>query len=87
MLVLSRRRGEGVTIGPDIRVIVLGVRDGQVRLGIEAPQHVEVHRDEVYARILRENRLAAQTDVIPIDAFRRLWASESSSRRSGKDRP
>lgn len=86
MLVLTRRRGEGVTIGPDIRVIVLGIRDGQVRLGIEAPQYVEVHRDEVYARILRENRSAAQISVIPIDAFRRVWGREPSARRSGKDR-
>jgi carbon storage regulator len=74
MLVLTRRRGEGVTIGPDIRVIVLGTRGGQVRLGIEAPKHVEVHRDEVHARILSENHLAAQTQVIPMDAFRRLAA-------------
>lgn len=72
MLVLTRRRGEGVAIGPDIRVIVLGMKGGQVRLGIEAPRTVEVHRDEVHARILQENRLAAQTRVIPLDAFRSL---------------
>ncbi|MDH5668488.1 MAG: carbon storage regulator CsrA [Nitrospira sp.] len=72
MLVLTRRRGEGVAIGSDIRVIVLGTKGGQVRLGIEAPKSVEVHRDEVHARILNENHLASQTGVIPLDAFRRL---------------
>lgn len=72
MLVLTRRRGEGVTIGPDIRVIVLGMKGGQVRLGIEAPHTVEVHRDEVYARIQDENQLASRTQVIPLDAFRHL---------------
>ena len=72
MLVLTRRRGEGVTIGPDIRVIVLGVKGGQVRLGIEAPHTVEVHRDEVFARIQDENQLASKTQVIPLDAFRQL---------------
>lgn len=72
MLVLTRRRGEGVTIGPDIRVIVLGMKGGQVRLGIEAPHTIEVHRDEVYARIQDENQLAAKTQVIPLEAFRRL---------------
>lgn len=72
MLVLTRRRGEGVAIGPDIRVTVLGMQGGQVRLGIEAPKTIEVHRDEVHARILKENRLAAQTGVIPLDAFRGL---------------
>ena len=72
MLVLTRRRGEGVTIGPDIRVIVLSVKGGQVRLGIEAPSIVAVHREEVYARIQDENRLAAKTQAVPLDAFRRL---------------
>jgi carbon storage regulator len=72
MLVLTRRRGEGVTIGPDIRVIVLGLKGGQVRLGIEAPSTVAVHREEVYARIQDENRLAAKTGAVPLDAFRRL---------------
>ena len=72
MLVLTRRRGEGVTIGPDIRVVVLGTKGGQVRLGIEAPKAVEVHRDEVHARILSENHFAAQTRAIPLDAFRHL---------------
>jgi carbon storage regulator len=72
MLVLSRRRGEGITIGSNIRIVVLGVRGGQVKLGIEAPPAVEVHRDEVYARILEENRMAAETGVVPLEAFREL---------------
>ena len=72
MLVLSRRCGESVTIGPDIRVVVLGVKSGQVRVGIEAPSVVAVHREEVYVRIQEENRLAAKTHVVPIDALRRL---------------
>ncbi|MBS0184720.1 MAG: carbon storage regulator CsrA [Nitrospira sp.] len=77
MLVLSRRCGESVTIGPDIRVVVLGVKSGQVRLGIEAPRAVAVHREEVYVRIQEENRLAAKTHVVPIDALRRLIPSKS----------
>jgi carbon storage regulator len=72
MLVLTRRRGEGVTIGPDIRIVVLGMRGGQVKLGIEAPSAVEVHRDEVYERIQEENRMAADTQVVPLEAFRGL---------------
>lgn len=81
MLVLTRRRGEGVTIGPDIRIVVLGIRGGQVKLGIEAPPAVEVHRDEVYARIQEENRMAAETRVVPLEAFRGL--SKGSGRRQG----
>lgn len=77
MLVLTRRCGESVTIGPDIRVVVLGVKSGQVRLGIEAPSAVAVHREEVYVRIQEENRLAAKTHVVPIDALRRLISAKT----------
>lgn len=77
MLVLTRRCGESVTIGPDIRVVVLGVKSGQVRLGIEAPPAIAVHREEVYVRIQEENRLAAKTLVVPIDALRRLIPSKT----------
>ncbi|MCC2641804.1 MAG: csrA [Nitrospira sp.] len=79
MLVLSRRRGEGVTIGADVRIVVLGIKGGQVRLGIEAPPNVAVHRDEVHARIQEENQLAAGPGVIPLEAFRQL--SNKSGRR------
>ncbi len=72
MLVLTRRRGEGVTIGPDVRIVVLGIKGGQVRLGIEAPPNVEVHREEVHARIQEENQIAAGPGVIPLEAFRQL---------------
>jgi carbon storage regulator len=76
VLVLTRRRGESVTIGPDIRVIVLGLKNGQVRLGIEAPPTVAVHREEVYMRIQEENRLAAKTHVVPVDALRRFISAK-----------
>ena len=57
MLILTRRPGESVKIGDDITVTVLGVRGNQLRLGFSAPQHVAVHREEVYERI-RSARLA-----------------------------
>jgi len=72
MLVLTRKRGEGVAIGPDIRVVVLGIKNGQVRLGVEAPRTIEVHRDEVCVRIQEENQLAARTPVVPLDVFQQL---------------
>ena len=59
MLVLSRKLGENIRVGDDIKVIVLDVRGGQVKLGIDAPQSVAVHRQEVYARIQEANRQAA----------------------------
>jgi len=78
MLVLTRRRGEGVAIGPDIRIVVLGIKNGQVRLGIEAPRTVEVHRDEVCVRIQEENQLAARASVVPLDVFQRLLRTKSA---------
>jgi len=51
MLILSRRPGESVKIGDEVTVTVLGVRNGQVRIGVTAPKSVAVHREEVYARI------------------------------------
>jgi carbon storage regulator len=56
MLVLSRRLGETLVIGKDIKVTVLGVNGEQVRLGIAAPENISVHRKEVWLRIQEENR-------------------------------
>ncbi len=54
MLLLTRRVGETLNIGDDITVTVLGVKGNQVRLGVTAPKHVEVHREEIYRRIQAE---------------------------------
>jgi carbon storage regulator len=78
MLVLTRRRGEGVVIGPDVRIVVLGIKNGQVRLGIEAPRTIEVHRDEVCVRIQDENQLAASSPVVPLEVFQRLLRTKSA---------
>ena len=61
MLILTRRLGESITIGDNIKVSVLGVSGRQVRLGIEAPSNVVVHREEVYVRIQEENKKASKS--------------------------
>ncbi|TWU17700.1 hypothetical protein Pla52o_49150 [Novipirellula galeiformis] len=61
MLVLSRHRDESIMIGDDVVVTIVDIRGDKVRLGIEAPQSIPVHRQEVYDAIQRENRKSAQT--------------------------
>ncbi len=63
MLILTRRIGECITIGDQIRVYVVGIRGKQVRLGIEAPSDEIIHREEIYQRIAEENRLAARIEL------------------------
>lgn len=60
MLVLSRTRDESIIIGDDVVVTVVDIRGDKVKLGIEAPQHISVHRREVYEAIRRENQQAAR---------------------------
>ena len=58
MLVLSRQRDESIIIGDNVVITVVDVRGDKVKLGIEAPKEIPVHRREVYEAILRENRQA-----------------------------
>jgi carbon storage regulator len=55
MLVLSRRADESLFIGDDIKITVLDIRGGQVRIGITAPDSIKVHREEVYQRIFKDS--------------------------------
>lgn len=60
MLVLSRHRDESIIIGDDIVITIVDIRGDKVRLGIDAPQDIPVHRQEVYEAIQRENQKAAE---------------------------
>ncbi|MGH1426669.1 MAG: carbon storage regulator CsrA [Arenicella sp.] len=63
MLILTRRVNETLNIGDDVQVTVLGVKGNQVRIGINAPRDVAVHREEIYLRIKREERLKQGGDI------------------------
>lgn len=58
MLILTRRPGETVVIGDDVKVTVLGIKGCQVRIGIEAPKDTSIHREEIYLRIQAKNNNA-----------------------------
>ncbi|SFA44374.1 carbon storage regulator, CsrA [Parageobacillus thermantarcticus] len=59
MLVLTRKRDEAIQIGDDIEITILAIQGDQVKLGINAPKHVEIHRKEIYLAIQAENSAAS----------------------------
>jgi len=62
MLILTRRVGETLMVGDDVTVTVLGVKGNQVRIGVNAPKDVSVHREEIYQRIQREKSQEADQE-------------------------
>lgn len=64
MLILTRRIGETLIIGDDVNITVLGVKGNQVRLGINAPKDVSVHREEIYLRIQQEKESSDNQEAV-----------------------
>ena len=79
MLILSRRAGESLKIGADITVTVLGVRGSQIRIGVNAPRHVPVHREELYERIQRERQNQREPRIAPVSDFERGYRVNRAS--------
>ncbi len=73
MLILTRKVGECITIGDEIKIQVLEVKGKQVRIGIQAPKQFSIHRQEIYQRIQDENKLAAQQSPLNLTSFSDIW--------------
>ena len=67
MLVLTRKTGEGIIIGDDIKITIVELKGGGVRIGIDAPRDMKIHRQEVYDKITQENREATQWDIADLN--------------------
>ena len=73
MLILTRKSGESITIGDDVKITVIEVKGRQVRIGIDAPRNYIIHREEVYIRIQEENKLAAEKTPVSLKGFKGLF--------------
>lgn len=73
MLVLTRKVGEGIAIGDDIKIVVMQIKGKQVRLGIRASATTIVHREEIYQRIQDENRKASSADGRSLDEVGQIF--------------
>lgn len=69
MLVLTRKLGEGIIIGDDVVITIVEMKGGNVRIGIEAPRGKRIYRQEVYSRIVEENREAAHWNITDLDSI------------------
>lgn len=70
MLALTRKKGESIIVGDNVEVIVLGVQNEQVKLGISAPKNVSIHRKEIYVQIQNENKKAAEVVNYSFENFK-----------------
>lgn len=77
MLILARKVGEAITIANDITIKVLEVKGGQVKIGVEAPPDISIHRNEVYEKIMAENKRAAEETPQDLDALTDVFKTKS----------
>ncbi len=83
MLILTRKLGQSITIGDDIKITVLDIHGRQVRLGITAPHKVVVHREEIYQKIQDENRRAVSVSANDLEQAEKLIASPYNKGHAG----
>jgi carbon storage regulator len=73
MLILTRKLGQAIRIGNEIKITISDIKGKQIRVGIEAPEEMAVHREEVYEIIQKQNVLAAELGMTHDDNLSNLW--------------
>ena len=73
MLILTRKKDEAIRLGEDIRIVLVQIKSGQVRLGIECPPHLRVLREELYQAVRRENLKALSIDSAELRLLAKQW--------------
>jgi carbon storage regulator len=87
LLILTRKIGEGIILGDDIRIAVLEIRGKQIRIGIEAPSNVVVLREEIYQRIQEENLQAAGVREVDLKEIANLWKTKKTHDPGSTENP
>ncbi len=77
MLILTRRPGESLYLGENIRITVLGLQGKQIKLGIDVPDDITVYREEVYKRVTEENLMAIETSNEDLLMVADLWQEKT----------
>ncbi len=72
MLVLTRKVGESINIGDNIKISIMDVKGRSVRVGVEAPRSMSIHREEIYSKIQEENKLASSWQKVDMTSLKDL---------------
>ncbi len=83
MLILTRKVGERITIGDDVVLTVIEVKGRQVKVGITAPSHKAIHREEIYQRILEENQMASGAALEDMERIGQAWRGRVGPKGDG----
>jgi carbon storage regulator len=73
MLILSRRPGESVHVGDDIKITILSIKGQQIKLGLDVPEHMPVYREEIYLKVQTQNASALELDNNDLMMAAALW--------------
>lgn len=84
MLILTRKLGESINIGDDIKITLLEIHGNQVRIGIEAPKDTKIYREEVFVKIMEENKLAAQSKLDAVTRIALMIPDDLKTKRGKK---